>query len=135
MSQRHLPSDEKLRELAAAAWAVRERAHIIGPTKVGCTILTETGHIYAGCNIEHRYRCHDVHAEITAIAGMVAAEGGAKIKAVFVAAAREKFTPCGGCIDWIMQFAGEPCMVYSQSSPEGEIKGYTTVELMPHYPR
>lgn len=126
----------KLQELSAIAWDVREKAYIIGKTKVGCAILAEDGIVYAGCNVEHRYRCHDVHAEVNAITNMIAAAGTAKILAVFVAAERERFTPCGGCMDWIMQFAKDgDCAVFSQSVRGGEIRQFTAHELMPFYPR
>lgn len=122
--------------LSQAAWAARENAFILGQTKVGCSLLTAAGKLYRGCNIEHRFRCHDVHAEVNAIANMIAAEGQAKIVGVFVAAERERFTPCGGCMDWIMQFARDTdCEVFSQSAPQGEIRRYTAHELMPFYPR
>lgn len=126
----------RLDELAATAWRVRDNAYIVGQTKVGCALLTEDGAIYAGCNVEHRYRCHDVHAEVNAITNMVAAAGNPKLLAVFVAAERERFTPCGGCMDWIMQFAKDTsCLVFSQSARNAEIRQYTVHELMPFYPR
>src|ERR1035441_6951428 len=92
-------TQEKLRGLAEAAWAVREHAHVIGPTKVGCALLCADGKIYAGCNVEHRYRCHDVHAEVNAITTKVASGNESPIVAIFIAAERARFTPCGGCMD------------------------------------
>lgn len=111
-------SDEVLAELLDHAWAVRENAHVIGPTRVGCAVLTLEGEIFEGCNVEHRYRCHDIHAEINAITTMVSS-GARRIRAVAIAAERERFTPCGGCMDWIMQFAAEHCHVIAQSVPGG----------------
>ncbi len=116
------------------AWKVRENAFIIGPTKVGCAVLTLENEIFVGCNVEHRYRCHDVHAEINAITNMIAA-GRRQILALAIAAERERFTPCGGCMDWIMQFSTERCIVLAQSTPGGAVQRYTTHDLMPHYPR
>jgi cytidine deaminase len=63
----------RLSELAQAAWSARENAYVIGPTKVGCAVLATDGRIYSGCNVEHRFRSHDVHAEVNAITNMVAA--------------------------------------------------------------
>lgn len=85
------------------------------------------------CNVEHRYRCHDVHAEVNAITTMISS-GRKQIRAVVIAAERERFTPCGGCMDWIMQFAVEPCYVLAQSTPGAPIQSFTTTELMPFYP-
>ena len=126
-------SDSDVMELFRRAWQVRENAHVIGPTKVGCAVLTPECKIFAACNVEHRFRCHDVHAEVNAITSMVSA-GYTQVRAVAIAAERDRFTPCGGCMDWIMQFATEPCLILAQSRPGGPIQKYTTSDLMPHYP-
>jgi cytidine deaminase len=120
-------------DLARAAWRVRGNAYLIGKTAVGACVLGESGSIFAGCNIEHRYRCHDVHAEVNAIAHMVAA-GDQRLRAVVVVAERQRFTPCGGCMDWVFQFGGPECLVGFQSAPEGPISIHTAAELMPLYP-
>jgi cytidine deaminase len=128
-------SETQLQALATAAWEVREHAHVIGPTKVGCAVLSIDGRTYVGCNVEHRYRCHDVHAEVNAITTMVSAGGANLIKAVVIAAARERFTPCGGCMDWILQFAVDECVIASQSAPNGPLQSLTARQLMPFYPK
>lgn len=125
---------EQWEKLAAAAWQCRSNAYIQGETRVGAALLTDTGRIFAGCNLEHIFRCHDVHAEVNAIATMVAA-GETGLKAVLIAAECSFFTPCGGCLDWIFQLGGKDCLVASQSRPGEEIKVFTARELMPHYPR
>ena len=66
------PSEPDLEELARMAWEIRESAYVIGPTKVGCAVLGVNGKVYSGCNVEHRFRSHDVHAEVNAITSMVA---------------------------------------------------------------
>lgn len=120
--------------LLRAAWEVRNQAFVIGPTRVGCAVLAEGGSVFAGCNVEHRYRSHDVHAEVNAITSMVA-QGQVRVLAVAIAAERERFTPCGACMDWIMQFGGAECLVVAQSSPEGDYLAYKASDLMPFYPR
>lgn len=127
--------DGPLRGLSATAWTARENASIVGSgTKVGSALLTDDGSIFAGCNIEHPFRCHDIHAEVNAIASMVTG-GGKAITAILIAAERELFTPCGGCMDWIMRFADENCVVGFQSSRDGFIQHYKATELMPFYPK
>lgn len=128
--------EQVLRKLAESAWNVREYAHVIGPTRVGCALLTTDGRIYTGCNVEHRYRCHDVHAEVNAITNMVSGGGHALIRAIVIAAERERFTPCGGCMDWIMQFGeDDQCAIASQATPGGPLHCFTARELMPFYPK
>ena len=129
-------SDEELQRLAKAAWDVREHSYIIGTTKVGCAVLCSDGAIYSGCNVEHRYRCHDVHAEVNAITTMVGTGGSRQIRAIVIAAERERFTPCGGCMDWIMQFVENgSCTIAIQSTPNGSLKCFTVDQLMPFYPK
>jgi cytidine deaminase len=48
--------------------------------------------IFSGCNVEHQFRCHDVHAEINAITTMVSA-GGTDPVALLIVAERDRFTP------------------------------------------
>jgi cytidine deaminase len=127
--------EKYVKELSRTAWDVRQRSYVVGPTRVGCAVLGTDGKIYAGCNVEHRFRSHDVHAEVNAISTMVA-QGGVNLSAIFIAAERDRFTPCGACMDWIMQFAENgDCTVLAQSSPGGQVTSYLASQLMPFYPR
>lgn len=128
-----ISKDDWLR-LSKSAWKVRENASIIGKTKVGAAVLDDQKHIHLGCNIEHVFRSHDIHAEVNAISNMVAA-GHNRFKAILIVAKREFFTPCGACMDWIMQYGGKEALVGFQSTWEGKIEVYTASELMPFYPR
>lgn len=121
-------------QLSTIAWLARDAAFVIGNTKVGSAALCEDGRIFAGCNVEHRYRSHDVHAEVNAISTMVAG-GGRRLTAVLVAAERELFTPCGACMDWIFQFGGPECLVAFHGRRDADPIVHSAEELMPHYPR
>lgn len=127
-------AEATLQNLSESAWNVRENASVLGTTKVGCALLTDEGLIFAGCNVEHPYRCHDIHAEINAIGSMVSG-GGRMLKAILIVAERERFTPCGGCMDWIIHFASDECLVAWQSTPNGPIHRRKAKELMPLYPK
>ena len=96
-------------------------------------MLGDDGRVFTGCNVEHRFRCHDVHAEINAIATMIAA-GVQRFTALVIAAERERFTPCGGCMDWIMEFGGPEAVIAFQTSPEADVVQYSARDLMPYYP-
>lgn len=120
-------------ELSVLAWQARENACILGKTKVGAALLSTTGKIYTGCNVEHQYRNHDVHAEVNAITNMIN-NGEKRFTAIIVAANRENFSPCGCCLDWIFQFGGEKCLISWQSSVDDRINTFTAKDLMPHYP-
>ncbi len=118
--------------LAKSAWKHRENARVLGKTKVGAAVLSNEK-IFAGCNIEHQFRSHDIHAEISAISAMVSS-GNKQLEAILVVSDRDKFTPCGGCLDWIFEFGGSNCLVGYQTKNGGEITVFEAHELMPHYP-
>jgi cytidine deaminase len=120
-------------DLSNHAWRARENAFLYGKTKVGAAIYSISNKIYVGCNVEHVFRSHDIHAEINVISNMVA-QGEHKFRAILIVAERQKFTPCGACMDWIMQHGGEECIVAYQNQKDGEIQKYLAKELMPHYP-
>lgn len=120
--------------MAEEAWKARRNARIFGNTAVGAAARSQSGGIFAGCNIEHPFRCHDIHAEVCAIAAMAAA-GHKDLQAILIVAEREYFTPCGSCMDWIFQLGGPCCLVGFQQTPGGRIVQYSARELMPHYPR
>ena len=120
------------KDLAKIAWDFRENSRILGTTKVGSAVFSD-GKIFGGCNIEHKFRSHDIHAEISAISSMISS-GSKKIDAIIIVADRSKFTPCGGCLDWIFEFGGPKCLVGYQTKKDGEITIFKAEELMPHYP-
>jgi cytidine deaminase len=106
----------------------------LGATKVGCAVTDASGSVIAtGCNVEHRFRSHDIHAETNAIGSLVA-RGGKGLRAVVVAAERSRFSPCGACLDWIFEIGGPDCAVAWQPEPDGKIVAVLASELMPYYP-
>jgi cytidine deaminase len=132
-SDHHRMTDFDEEQLGRVAWEVRERARVHGPTRVGAAAITASGQVFVGCNVEHRFRSHDVHAEVNALTSMVAAGAGPAV-AVVIAAERERFTPCGSCLDWIFEVGGPSCLVGSQPQQGAPIAWLRADELMPHYP-
>ena len=62
--------------------------------------------------------------------------GGCKnVQNILVVAERERFTPCGNCMDFLMQFGGPDMQIAFQPKPSYEVQVFTAAELMPHYPR
>jgi cytidine deaminase len=127
-------TDADIAILSGRAWEARKHAHLIGTTKVGCAVLSDSGVIFAGCNVEHRFRSHDIHAEANALSNMVSG-GSRRAVALLIAAEREQFTPCGACMDWIMELGGADCLVLFQPQPDRVISRYLAGQLMPFYPR
>ncbi len=125
-------NEKAWQKLSSMAWNYRKNARILGKTKVGAAVLSK-GKLFGGCNIEHKFRSHDIHAEISAISAMISS-GNKKLDAILVVAQRIKFTPCGGCLDWIFEFGGPKCLVGYQTKKDGKITIFKAEELMPHYP-
>ena len=119
--------------MAVLAWEAARHARLYGKTAVGATVIAKDGRLFAGCNVEHRFRSHDIHAEVNALSTMVAAGAGPAV-ALIVVAKRKRFTPCGSCLDWVFELGGGDCRVAFQATPGGKIRLYRSSQLMPHYP-
>ncbi|MDQ7906847.1 hypothetical protein RB614_20235 [Phytohabitans sp. ZYX-F-186] len=128
-----MTDDASVLELVRAAWRVRENARILGKTQVGAAVLASDGKMYLGCNVEHKFRSHDVHAEVNALTSMVAA-GQSLALAVAIASKRDHFTPCGACMDWIFELGGPSCRVYISNSEDAIAFEHLAAALMPFYP-
>lgn len=118
------------------AWSARDNARLTstGKTRVGAVVYSALhDQCFTGCNVEHRFRSHDIHAEVNAISSLVVA-GVKTFDAILIVATRSKFTPCGSCMDWIMEIGGPDTKIMFQSDSTSDICVYTAKELMPHYP-
>ncbi len=118
-------------DLLAIAWDARENAYPWkSGTKVGCAIETTSGRILQGWNVEGLWAT-SIHAEVNAIARL-----GDKdlIKKIAVVAKTEFFTPCGACLDWIVQFRKDWKTKVIIQNKRNEIKIYEVRKLCPKYP-
>lgn len=127
-----LPSESVEQRLSTQAWMARNNAIVNGSTKVGAAVITQDGWIFKGCNVGSNFR-NDIHAEVSAISALVG-QGFKTFTAILVVAERERFTPCGACMDWIMKLGGPDTLVGFQHELYGHIEWLTARELMPHYP-
>jgi len=121
-----------LKGLFEAALAVRQNAYApYSKFKVGAAVLSENGHIYAGCNVENAAYPEGVCAESSAIAMMVAS-GDHKVKQIcIVGDGVDLVTPCGGCRQKMREFADAKTPVFI-CGPEGLRATFTLAELLPH---
>ena len=75
--------------------------------RVGAALLTESGGVYTGCNIESSSFSLTICAERTALFKAVS-EGKRKFKAIAISAdASEFISPCGACRQVMMDLAGD----------------------------
>lgn len=112
------------------AWSARVQANPRkNGTKVGCAIYTSTKRIVTGYNIEGLWAT-SIHAEVNAISKLHRDE---KILAIAIVAETAQFTPCGACLDWIVQFsdAGVTRVIIDNGLRRWT---YSVAELVPHYP-
>ncbi len=73
--------------------------------RVGCALLTKSGNIYIGCNVENASYGLTTCAERSAIANAIASEGAIEIEELVVYTPTEKTTPpCGACRQVIYEF-------------------------------
>lgn len=98
--------------------------------RVGAALLTASGKIFTGCNIEISSFGLTICAERTAVFKAVS-EGESKFKAIAVATDEAGFTsPCGACRQVIMDLAGD--IDFVMSNGKGEMKIMKMSALFPH---
>ena len=120
--------DKKL--LIKKALEAKEKAYVpYSKFHVGAAVLTDTGNIYTGCNIECVSHTPTICAERTAIAKSVS-EGERNIVAIAVVGDAEWTYPCGVCRQVIREFGKDIIVIIIKS--EEEYREYTLKELLPH---
>jgi len=102
------PTPAQLRKLKAAAKVAAGKAYApYSKFRVGAAVLTDTGRLFAGCNVENASYGLCNCAERTAIFSAVAA-GERKIGCVVVYTPTKTATaPCGACRQVINEFGPE----------------------------
>lgn len=118
-------------DLLLAARQVRERAYArYSQYPVGAAILSSSGKIYTGCNVENSSLGLTMCAEMVAIGGMVSA-GETSIRCMALSTV-DGGTPCGRCRQILAEFALDPEQVEVHcQSDKGETKIYTLAQLLP----
>ena len=98
---------------------------------VGCAIETKLGDTILGWNIEGLWQT-SLHAEVSAISRMQYSDDS-KIKRIAIYAKDVDFTPCGACLDWLMQFGDEHTILLTSNGTKE--KTYILKDLYPRYPK
>ena len=122
-------NDELVEVLIESARAVRDNAYApYSAFRVGAAVISESGKIYVGCNVESASYGATLCAERAALAQMIAAgEHRVVTVAVFVDGA-EPAMPCGICRQWISELGPHAEIV--SATPE-RVKRTTIEQLMP----
>lgn len=97
--------------------------------KVGASLITDTGNIYSGCNVENSSYGLSMCAERNAIFNMVA-NGDTVITEIAIYVDSEKiFPPCGACRQVLSEF-GEDIKIYYGN--DAGVTETTLKEILPH---
>ena len=126
---------DSLNVLIGAAWAAMAKAYApYSHFSVGAAILSESGRIHAGANVENAAYPQGQCAEASAIGAMILA-GDREIRAIAVLGGQtgdgRLCTPCGGCRQRLREFAKPDTPIYV-CGPEGLRRTFTLDELLPH---
>jgi cytidine deaminase len=119
----HLTEKKRQDLWQAAAEAVSRAYAPYSRVKVGASLLTANGHMYAGANIENASYGLTLCAERAAIAQAVAAEGPAMhLRALAVVSNQPgPFAPCGACRQVIYEFGPEALVIFQGEEGTQEV--------------
>jgi cytidine deaminase len=119
---------ESLRDAALAAQKLAYAPY--SEYYVGAAILDGSGQIWAGCNVENISYGLCICAERTAVCKMIS-EGSREVLSVAVAT-RDGGTPCGMCLQTLLEFCSDPNRVEVFTiSGDGRVTRYILGELIP----
>ncbi len=116
--------------LIQEAAAVRKRAYApYSKFRVGAAILTKSGRIFIGCNVENLSFGLTICAERAAVCAAVAAGESEFVAAAVIADSREPVTPCGACRQVLSEFCED--MEICSSNLQGQTYAARLSELLP----
>eukprot|EP01004_Peranema_trichophorum_P010466 NODE_9262_length_608_cov_21.806186_g8630_i0.p1 GENE.NODE_9262_length_608_cov_21.806186_g8630_i0~~NODE_9262_length_608_cov_21.806186_g8630_i0.p1 ORF type:complete len:143 (-),score=36.60 NODE_9262_length_608_cov_21.806186_g8630_i0:122-550(-) len=123
-------SDEDAHRMMEAAMNAKTNAYCpYSNFRVGSAVLTSSGKIFTGCNVENASYGLTLCAERVAISTSVA-EGHQDIVAVLASTDLNSFKwPCGACTQFILEFGEDVLVVACKPDRSYEIK--TIRELAP----
>ena len=131
-----MDNTEKIRLIEAAEEARKTSYAPYSDFHVGAALLTKTGRIYKGCNIENAAYGPSVCAERTAIFKAVS-EGERECAAIAITggyddADRGVAYPCGVCRQVMAEFADPDEFIIIVAASENEFRTCTLKELLPY---
>ncbi len=126
-------------QLLAEAKAARKRSYSpYSGCRVGAALLTRSGQIYHGCNIENAAFSPTVCAERVALFKAIS-EGAAKGDFIAIAVvggkkteSQGRFPPCGVCRQALREFCDPKTLTVILESDDGSPALLTLEDLLPH---
>lgn len=131
LKQKSQLSKGTFKALRAVALKARDFAHApYSKFHVGAAVLTESGEIFGGCNVENASYGATICAERSAVVAAIS-NGNKKIEAVYlVTTSDEPWPPCGMCRQVLLEFAAGETPVISMNK-KGKTKSFTLGQLCP----
>jgi cytidine deaminase len=100
--------------------------------RVGAAVLSESGKVYEGVNVENSSFGGTICAERSAICSAVT-YGERKVKVIAIASDQEEYIfPCGICRQFIAEFAEDDTVIVCSNS-KGDYVQRTLKEILPNY--
>lgn len=129
MTRTGRPGAQEMRVLIRAARSARRRAYApYSGFRVGAAVLTGSGAIVGGCNVENASLGLSICAERGAVHRAVA-EGHRRLLAVAVSSGPAAATPCGACRQVMAEFGIRAVVI---DRPHGGPLVFTLADLLPH---
>lgn len=125
-----MTSEHKDRLFHAAKKAMQNFYAPYSNFPVGAAILSESGRIHAGCNIENAAYPQSACAEANAIAHMIVAGDRKILEVAVIAEKQDLITPCGACRQRLSEFATADTLVHLCDA-NGVADTMTMAELLP----
>ena len=120
----------KIEDLLSAAKQARARAYApYSRFTVGAALLTKTGQVFTGCNVENLSFGLTICAERNAVFAAVAAGEREFVKIGIVADSKSPVTPCGACRQVLAEFCDD--IEIACSNMEGRRFDSTLAALLP----
>jgi cytidine deaminase len=126
--------EEAIGELITSAREAREKAYApYSKYRVGAALVTKTGDVFIGCNVENATYGATICAERGAIMTMVAAGAKSPVVCVVVTGGAEPASPCGICRQVLAEFADDMLIVMVADGPRGKSvrRDATLASLLP----
>ena len=125
------PGSLKFRKLIAAARAAQRNAHApYSKFRVGAALLTKSGKVFTGVNVENASYGLTNCAERVAV-GKAVSEGHRKFEAIAVVAPSTALSPCGACRQVLAEF-GDCVVICADSRNTRRLRIHLLSELLPH---
>jgi cytidine deaminase len=99
--------------------------------RVGAAVLSGSGAMYPGCNVESASYGATICAERSAVVGAITAGEGTIKACVVVTPTPEPSSPCGICRQLLAEF-GPDLAIFAASSESDGVMAATLGDLLPH---